>query len=64
MGWKRGKKTIPLYLKNETDGNSAGVVVNQKAPTFQPGCKFSFAESSNISEIDALNERCDFRENL
>lgn len=63
MGWKGGKKTIPLCLKNETDRNSAGIVI-QKVPTFQPCCKFPFAESSNISELDALNERCDFRENL
>lgn len=63
MGWKRGKKTIPLYLKNETDRNSEGIV-NQKVATFQHHCKFPFAESSNITELDVLNERCDFRENL
>lgn len=62
-GMERGKKTIPLYFKKETHSNSAGIV-HQKVPTFQPCCKFPFAESSNISELDALNERCDFRENL
>lgn len=64
MRWERGKKdNTPLLQKWEADRNPAGIVVNQKVPTFQPCCKFQFATSSNI-ELDALNEKDEFRQNL
>lgn len=59
-GVERGKKRqYHSTLKLEAARNSTWIIIYQKIPSFQPCCKFPFAESSNISELDALNKSCD-----